>query len=142
MLGALNYESVLLVKENLLFGVTELLHRLSALKAQFYILNDWYIHNPWQYYNPITSLMGVINDLVPGDIFSGMLSVNQLFDYIYHDTVLVYNSEMWSIHGTLYLYFGHILAPIVVFFLSIFTNAYLAGNFGSPQRMLPISFLL
>jgi hypothetical protein len=122
ILGALDYESVLLVKENLLFGITELLHRLSSLKAQFYILNDWYIHNPWQYYNPFTSLMGIINGLVPGDIFPGMLTINQLFDYIYHDTVLVYNSEMWSIQGTLYLYFGNILAPIVVFFIAIVTN--------------------
>jgi hypothetical protein len=122
ILGALNYESVLLVKENLLFGVTELLHRLATLKAQFYILNDWYIHKPWQHCNPLTSLMRIINDLVPGDIFSGMFTINQLFDYIYHDTILHYSSEAWGIQGTLYLYFGHILAPIVVFFIAIVTN--------------------
>jgi len=118
----LNYESVLLIEENLLFGLTELLHRVAALKAQFYILNEWQIHNPLQYYNPITSLMRIINDLVPGDIFPGLLSINQLFNYIYHDTLVHYASEMWSIQGTLYIYFGHLMAPIVVFIIAILTN--------------------
>jgi hypothetical protein len=122
ILGALDYESVLAAKDNLLFGITELLHRLATLKAQFYILNDWYIHKPLQHYNPLTSLMRIINDLVPGDIFSGTFTINQLFDYIYHDTVLHYSSETWGIQGTLYIYFGHILAPIVVFFIAIVTN--------------------
>ena len=35
---------------------------------------------------------------------------------------MVYDSEMWDIQGTLYLYFGHILTPIVVFFIAIVTN--------------------
>ena len=51
-----------------------------------------------------------------------MLTINQLFDYIYHDTKLFYSSEMWGIQGTLYIYFGHILAPIIVFFIAILTN--------------------
>ncbi len=122
ILETLNYESVLLVKENLLFGITKLLHRLSAMTAQFHILNDWHIHNPWQYYNPVTSLMRSINALVPGNIFPGMLSINQLFAYVYYDKLVFYASEMWSIQGTLYIYFGHILAPIVVFFIAIVTN--------------------
>ena len=122
ILETLNYESVLLVKDNLLFGVTKLLHRLSTLQAQFYILNDWWIHNPWQYYNPLTSLMRSINSLVPGDIFSGMLNINQLWNYIYLDTFVHYSSQMWGIQGTLYIYFGHILAPTVVFFIAIVTN--------------------
>lgn len=119
---ALDYKSVLLVKENLLFGITELLHRLAALEAQFYILNDWYIHKPLQHYNPLTSLMRIINDIVPGDIFPGMYTINQLFQYIYYDTVVHYGSQMWGIQGTLYIYFGHILAPIVVFFIAFVTN--------------------
>ena len=122
ILETLNFESVLLVKENLLFGTTELLHRIAAIKAQFYILNDWWIHNPWQYYNPITRLMRAINDFVPGDMFPGILTINQLFNYVYHDAIVHYASEMWSIQGTLYLYFGHILAPIVVFLIAIITN--------------------
>jgi len=68
------------------------------------------------------SIARIINDLVPGTIFPGLLSINQLFDYIYHNTILVYNSEMWGIQGTLYLYFGYILAPIVVIWLAVFTN--------------------
>lgn len=122
ILETLNYESVLLVKENALFGITRLLHRLATLEAQFYILNDWWIHNPWQYYNPLTSLMRIINGLVPGDIFSGMLNINQLWNYIYLDTFVHYSSQMWGIQGTLYIYFGHILAPFVVFFIAIVTN--------------------
>lgn len=122
ILDTLNYESVLLAKDNLLFGITELLHRIAAIRAQFYILNDWYIHDPWQYYNPITSIMRTINDLVPGDLFPGMLTINQLFNYVYYDTKVHYASEMWGIQGTLYIYFGHILSPIVIFIIAIFTN--------------------
>jgi len=120
----LNYESIISNKENLLFGITQLLHRLSALMAQFYILNDWYIYDPWQYYNPITSLMRVINELVPGDIFPGILTINQLFNYIYFGTDIHYASEMWGIQGSLYLYFGHFGAPIVVFLLAIMVNRF------------------
>lgn len=119
---ALNYKSVVLDKENLLFGITELMHRLGTLKAQFYILNNWYIHEPWQQYNPIATMMRIVNDLVPGDIFKGMLTINQLFVYIYHDMTVVYSSETWSIQGSLYLYFGHFLAPIVVFFIAALAN--------------------
>lgn len=128
ILEALNYESVILSKEKLLFGITELLHRLGTLKAQFYILNDRYIHEPFQHYNPLSTMMRIVNDLVPGNIlggykpFQGMLTINQLFDYIYYDTIVNYHSEMWSIQGTLYLYFGHLLAPIVVFFIAVFVN--------------------
>lgn len=128
ILGALSYKSVMMEKESLLFGITELLHRLSGLKAQFYILNNWYVHNPWQYYNPLSTTMRIVNDFWPSNIsggyepFEGMLTINQLFDYIYHDTALAYNSEMWSIQGTLYLYFGHFLAPIVVCFMGVLAN--------------------
>tara|TARA_B100000519_G_C14249218_1_gene441511 strand:+ start:1098 stop:2606 length:1509 start_codon:yes stop_codon:yes gene_type:complete len=122
ILDALNFESVLLVKDNLLYGITELLHRISVLKAQFYILNDWHIHDPWQNYNPIKSIMRSINDIVPGDFFPGMLTINQLFNYIYYDSYIHYSSEMWGIQGTLYIYFGHILSPIVIFIIGIFTN--------------------
>jgi len=146
ILETLNSSSVLIVKEELLFGITELLHRTTALKAQFYILNDWYIHNPWQYYNPITSLMRCINDLIPGNVFPGMLTINQLFDYIYYNTILVYNSEMWSIQGTLYIYFGHILSPIVVLFIAIITNrlypAFRRNMMTSPAFAAFFTFLL
>ncbi len=112
-----------LLNNTFYFGLTELLHRVSALKAQFLILNDHYINTPWETYNPIHSLMRVINDLVPGDIFDNTLSINQLFEYIYLNTYITYNSEMWSIQGTFYLYFGFVLSSIVVFFI-----AYLIGR--------------
>ena len=124
IITTLDYESVLLAKENLLFGITQLLHRLSALKAQFYILNDWYIYEPLQYYNPLQAFMRVINDLLPGELFPGILTINQLFDYIYHGTNIHYASEMWGIQGTLYLYFGHFGSPIVVFLLALMVNRF------------------
>jgi len=119
ILDTLNYESVF---DGLYAGITQLLHRLNAVKAQFFILNDWYIHEPLNYYNPIQTLMRIINDLVPGDVFPGMLTINQLFDLIYYDSYVHYSSEMWGIQGTLYLYFGHFLAPIVVLLLGLFIN--------------------
>ncbi len=146
ILNTLDYKSVLLVKENLFFGITQLLNRLSALKAQFFILNDWYIHEPWQHYNPILAVKRIINDLVPGNIFEGMLTINQLFDYIYHDTSVFYSSEMWSIEGTLYLYFGHFVAPIVVFLLAFVINHYYPtlekALFASPTFAAFITLLL
>jgi hypothetical protein len=109
---------------NIYFGLTELLHRLSSLKAQFYIMNDRFIHEPWETYNPIETLMRIINDLLPGELFTNVLTINKLFDYIYLDNLVTYNSEMWSIQGTLYLYFGFWLSPIVVFIFAFMISRY------------------
>lgn len=122
ILNTLDYETVVRTKEILLLGITELLYRLSALKAQFYILNDWYIHEPLQYYNPLAATMRIVNDLVPGTIFPNLLTINQLFEYVYYDQAVFYSSEMWSIQGTLYLYSGHFVAPLVVLFLAVIAN--------------------
>jgi hypothetical protein len=102
------------------FGITELLYRISALKAQFLILNDMQLHNTWEYINPLMIFQRTINDLFPGDVFKNLLSINQLFDYVYKDSFVYYNSEMWSLQGTLYLYFGLYFGPLVIFFLAIF----------------------
>jgi len=122
ILEILSFDAVIRTGDALLFGVTELLYRLSSLSAQFYILNDWYVYEPWQHYNPVAAMMRVINALMPGDVFLGMLSINQLFNYVYFGTPVYYASEMWSIQGTLYLYFGHLGAPVVVLVLAIIAN--------------------
>jgi hypothetical protein len=122
ILDTMNYEYVLLAKDKLFFGLSELLQRLTALKGQFYILNDWYIHEPLKYYNPVRTIMRITNNLVPGSVFPGMFTINQLFDFIYYGTTIHYSSQYWSIQGTLYLYFGHIFAPIAVFVLGILIN--------------------
>lgn len=106
------------ILNELYFGLTELLHRLSSLKAQFLILNDHFFYDPWELYNPIWTIMRIINDLLPGDLFANILTINQLFDYIYSNNLLTYNSETWSIQGTLYLYFGYWLSPAVVFWMA------------------------
>ncbi|MBI5630402.1 MAG: hypothetical protein HY921_05910 [Elusimicrobia bacterium] len=110
------------VLNDLYFGLTELLHRVSSIKAPFLILNNHYVHDPWETYNPVYNLMGTINALLPGSLkpFSDIIGINQLFDYIYYDLFVTYNSETWGIQGTLYLYFGHWLAPLVVFLLACF----------------------
>lgn len=97
------------------FGLTQLLHRLSSLYAPFMILNDHFIHDPWETFNPLQTLMRIINELLPGDLFSGVVGTNQLFNYIYQDAIVSYNSETWSIQGTLYLYFGFWFSPLAVF---------------------------
>ena len=71
------------------FGISELLHRLSSLQAQFMILNDHFVHVPWETYNPIESVMRIVNDLLPGDVFDNVLSINQLYNYIYHLLLLL-----------------------------------------------------
>ncbi|MBX7148128.1 hypothetical protein K1X76_03510 [bacterium] len=103
------------IMSTIFFGLTELLHRLSSLQAQFLILNDHFIHPPWETFNPWNTVMRIFNDLMPGDPFSNLLTINQLYDYIYHDALINYNSETWGIQGTLYLYFGYWFSPIVVF---------------------------
>lgn len=105
------------------FGITELLHRLSSLQAQFLILNDHFIHIPSETYNPIESAMRIVNDLVPGDVFDNVLSINRLYNYIYHDQ-LITNSENWSIQGTLYLYFGFWISPVIVFLVAYGVGRY------------------
>ena len=102
----------------------ELLYRLADLKAPFLILNNLYVHEPFQYYNPLATTMRIINDLIPGTVFSNVRSINQLFEFIYEDRDVFYSSEMWHIQGTLYIYFGHFFAPIIVLLFAIIT-AYL-----------------
>ena len=104
--------------DSLYFGLTELLHRLSSLQAQFMILNDHFAHDPYETFNPLSTLMRLINELVPGDVFDDLLSINQLYNYIYHDQLVFYNSETWGLQSTLYLYFGFWLSPIIVFLMA------------------------
>lgn len=110
------------IVSNLEFGLTVILHRLSSIEAQFYILNDRFINNPLETYNPLYALMRIINDLIPGSLFPNVLTINQLWDYIYLDSFLNYSSQTWSIQGTLYLYFGHWLSPVIVFFIGIYCS--------------------
>jgi hypothetical protein len=110
-----------LVLRNIYFGVTELLHRLSALEAQFYILGDHFINSP-SVFNPLSSLMRAVNDLLPGSVFPGMLTINQLFNHIYFDEFTQYSSSMWGIQGTLYLYVGLWLSPFIVFLMAFFLS--------------------
>jgi len=112
------------VFKTIYFGLTELFHRISALQAQFLIINDRYFHNPWEFYNPIQTTMRIVNGLVPGDPFPGLLSINQLYDFIYHNATVSYNSEMWGIQSTLYLYYGMWLSPIFVFFVAVLFGRY------------------
>lgn len=101
-------------------SMTELLHRASSLKPQFLILNNHYVHNPWETFNPLQTLMRIFNDLVPGDPFH-VIGINRLFDHIYYDRFVNYNSEAWSVQGVLYLYFGLGFSPVVAFLLGCLT---------------------
>ncbi|MDA1095663.1 MAG: hypothetical protein O3B84_00170 [Chloroflexi bacterium] len=121
---------------NLYFGLTELLHRLSSLEAQFLIMNDHFINIPWESYNPLHSLMRTINDLVPGDLFPNMLSINQLFHHIYFNEGVTYSSHMWSIQGTLYLYFGLWLSPVIVVLMAYAVGRYYP-KFGYLAKISP-----
>ena len=106
------------------FGLTELLHRVSSLQAQFLIMNDHFINIPWESYNPLQSMMRTINDLVPGELFPNMLGINQLFHHIYFNEGVTYSSHMWSIQGTLYLYFGLWLSPVIVVLMAYAVGRY------------------
>jgi hypothetical protein len=118
------FDSDNMIIRDLYFGLTELLHRLSALQAQFTILNDNFINSPWESFNPLNSLMRMINDLVPGTPFPGMLTINQLFNHIYFDEFVQYSSHMWGIQGTLYIYVGAWLSPLIVFLIAFYVSRY------------------
>lgn len=115
------YDFKNIISNNFFFYLSELLSRLADLKAPFYILTDRYIYQPFDYYNPLITSMRIINDLIPGSIFE-VRSINQLFEFIYEGRDVVYNSEMWSIQGTLYIYFGHIFSVLFVFLTAILIN--------------------
>ena len=110
--------------QTMYFGLTELLHRLSGLREQFLILNDHYVNIPWETFSPLYSIMRVVNALVPGNLFAGVSNINQLFHHIYFDETVVYASHMWSIQGTLYLYFGFLLSPVIVFGIAMLVGRY------------------
>ncbi len=124
ILEVVNWDTVIRNKELFYFGISELLYRLADLKAPFMILNNLYVHEPFQYYNPLATSMRIINDLIPGTVFPNVRSINQLFEFIYEGRDVFYNSETWHIQGTLYIYFGHFFAPIIVLLFAIIT-AYL-----------------
>ena len=106
------------------FGVTELLHRVSSLQAQFMILNDHWINVPWDTFNPLATFQRVFNALWPGTMFPEMIDINRIFHHIYFDQFINYASHMFSIQGTLYLYFGLWISPVVVFSIAILTGRY------------------
>jgi hypothetical protein len=118
------------------FGVSELLHRLNNLQQSFLILNERFVYQPWDHFNPVVTVMRTVNDLVPGEVFSGLLSINQIFRYIYQGSLVTYSSDMWSIQGTLYLYFGFWFSPIVVFCLACFV-AYNYPKLASVAKVSP-----
>ena len=68
--------------------------------------------------------MRLVNDLVPGSLFPDMLTINQIFHYIYYDVLVTYSSSMWGIQGTLYLYFGYWISPVIVILLAFFVSRY------------------
>lgn len=102
------------------FHVSDLLHRLSALQAPFLVLTDKYYHLPANYINWVGTFKRVINDLVPGEAFQGMLSINQLYNFVYRGDYVKYNSETWGIQSMLYIYFGFIMSPVIVFLFGTF----------------------
>ena len=110
------------IMSSIYFGLTQLIHRLSNIKTQFLILNDHFVHEPWETYNPVWTLMRTVNDLVPGTVFPNMLTINQLFAYIYEGNLVTYSSDTWSIQGTLYLYWGLWLSPLVVFLVALWVG--------------------
>ena len=112
------------VVTTLYFGITQLLHRLGSLQAPMLILNDHYINVPWDTFNPLDSFMRTVNDLLPGTLFPDMIPITRLFHHIYFNEFVNYSSHMWSIQGTLYLYVGMVLSPIVVFVIAMLTGRY------------------
>ena len=113
-----------MIFKQLYFGITEILHRFSALEAQFMIFNDRFINSSWDNFNPLTSLMRLVNDLIPGSLFPDMLTINQLFSYIYYNEFVTYRADMWGFQSTLYLYFGSLGSAIIVLLLALFVSRY------------------
>ena len=102
------------------FGITELLHRLSALQEKFLILGNHYINDPSLTFNFISSFQRVLNDLMPGSLFPNLLNINQVFHHVYFDEQINYASHMFGIQGILYLYFGNYLPILLIFFVGVF----------------------
>ena len=115
------YDFQSIMSNNYFFYLSELISRLVDLKAPFYILNDRYVYEPYDYFNPLTTFMRIINDLIPGTVFE-VRSINQLFEFVYEGRDVTYNSEMWSLQGTLYIYFGHFFSVIFIFIFAILVN--------------------
>ena len=101
------------------FGITELLHRLSALQEKFLILGNHFINEPSLTFNFISSFQRVVNDLLPGSLFPDKVGINQVFHHVYFDEGINYASHMFGLQGTLYLYFGSYLPILITFFLGL-----------------------
>jgi hypothetical protein len=133
----LNFDSA--IYQSLYFSLTELFHRLSHLEAQFMILNDKFINLPSETYNVAHITMRIINDLVPGTLFQGVIGINRLFNYIYLDEFVYYSSQTWGIQGAMYLLFGFIGSIIFVFLIALLISRYYSFIFDLVKRS-PIFF--
>ena len=105
----------------LYFGLTELLHRLSALQEKFLVLNEvnilillWLHSTLWH------SFKRIINDLVPGTLFPDVIGINRLFHHIYLDDIRTFRQPYVGYTSNFVsLFWLPILSPIVVFCIAM-----------------------
>jgi hypothetical protein len=107
--------------ENGLFSTATLISRLADLTGPYHVVNDMQVQEPWAHVNPLQIVMRTVNDLVPGVVFPGMLTINQIFDWIYYGAVVPYASAYWGVLAFPYLYFGF-WSPLVFFFLGLVSS--------------------
>jgi hypothetical protein len=60
-------------------------------------------------------LARVINALVPGDLFLGVMPANQLYDYLYLGNLTTYNTQEWGVFEYGYVLFDYVGGLAVVF---------------------------
>jgi len=125
------------VVDDFLFPAAVLVARAADLKAPFSIINDKQLMDPWPYVNPIQVAKRTINGMVPGEMFPDLLTINQLFDWIYGGIIVTYNSENWSIFGMAYLYFGFFGGPVAFFVAAVIFSGFLYEPLISRIRSSP-----
>lgn len=93
----------------------QILMRLSSSDASLKIMNDKNLI-PLDNLLSIPHIVGrVINNLVPGDIFSDLIYPQYLFDHIFYNRFVGWNATDWGLWEECYLIFGYWTGLFVLF---------------------------
>lgn len=96
----------------------EIIDRLSDMGGQLRIINDTQVVPVEEHINLINIIKRIINDMVPGDVFTDVLATQHVYQVVYLGFVPVYGGEIYSLFGVYYVLFGYAGALIALFFTS------------------------
>ncbi len=102
----------------------EIIDRLSDMGAQLRITNDMQVVPVEDHINLINIIKRIINDMVPGEVFTDVVRTQSVYHVVYFGIVPDYGGEIYSLFAVYYVLFGYGGALIALFFTSTIIGYY------------------